>query len=118
MPRKYLSAILLFLIFTAGLFSQSANLTIMCVAAHPDDEDGATLAYYSKLYGYNAYTIFYTRGEGGQNEIGPELNDELGKIREQECNRAADIQGSHAFFLGELDFGFSKTAKETFKMWG
>lgn len=118
MPRKYLSAVLLFLIFTSSLFSQNANFTILCVAAHPDDEDGATLAYYSKLKGYNAYTVFYTRGEGGQNEIGPELNDQLGRIREQECNDAASIQGSYALFLGELDFGFSKTAKETFKMWG
>jgi len=90
----------------------------MCVAAHPDDEDGATLAYYTKLWGYNAYTIFYTRGEGGQNEIGPELNDELGKIREKECNDAAAILGSRPYFLGFLDFGYSKTAKETFKMWG
>lgn len=98
-------------------FSQN-NFTIMCVAAHPDDEDGATLAYYSKIKGYKAYTIFYTRGEGGQNEIGPELNDQLGKIREQECYDAAAIQGSTAYFLGELDFGYSKTAKETFKMWG
>jgi LmbE family N-acetylglucosaminyl deacetylase len=99
-------------------FCQNSKMTILCVAAHPDDEDGATLAYYSKLMGYNAYTVFYTRGEGGQNEIGPELYDELGKIREQECYQAAEIQGSKAYFLGCLDFGFSKTAKETFKFWG
>src|SRR4030095_11496707 len=100
------------------VFSQNSAFTILCVAAHPDDEDGATLAYYSKLKGYNAYTIFYTRGEGGQNEIGPELNEELGKIREQECYDASEIQGSTPYFLGELDFGYSKTAKETFKFWG
>ncbi|HJY63115.1 MAG TPA: PIG-L family deacetylase, partial [Ignavibacteria bacterium] len=94
------------------------NLTLLCVAAHPDDEDGATLAYYSKIMGYNAYTIFYTRGEGGQNEIGAELNDELGRIREQECYNAAAIQGSIPYFLGCLDFGYSKTAKETFRFWG
>ncbi len=91
---------------------------ILCLAAHPDDEDGATLAYYSKLKGFKTVTIFYTRGEGGQNEIGPELYDELGKIREQECYDASEIQGSTAYFLGMLDFGFSKTAKETFKFWG
>lgn len=91
---------------------------MLCLAAHPDDEDGATLAYYSKLKGVNAYTIFFTRGEGGQNEIGPELYDELGKLREQECYDAAEIQGSKAYFLGFLDFGYSKTAKETFKFWG
>jgi LmbE family N-acetylglucosaminyl deacetylase len=107
------------LLFAASLsYCQNSNFTILCVAAHPDDEDGATLAYYSKLMGYKAYTIFYTKGEGGQNEIGPELYDELGRIREQECYDAAAIQGSTAFFLGELDFGYSKTAKETFKFWG
>lgn len=113
--KKYIFLTLISLIFfTAYVNAQ----TILCVAAHPDDEDGAALAYYSKLKGYSAYTIIYTRGEGGQNEIGPELYDELGKIRERETNEAAEIQGSKAYFLGFLDFGFSKTAKETFKMWG
>ncbi|MEO8513929.1 MAG: PIG-L family deacetylase [Ignavibacteria bacterium] len=110
--------IILLFVFPAIIFSQNSNFTILCVAAHPDDEDGATLAYYSKIMGYNAYTVFYTRGEGGQNEIGSELYDQLGKIREQECYNAAAIQGSSAYFLGELDFGFSKTAAETFKFWG
>jgi len=90
----------------------------MCVAAHPDDEDGATIAYYSKIKGFKAYTVFYTRGEGGQNEIGPELYGDLGKIREKECEDAAQIVGSTPLFLGFLDFGYSKTAKETFKFWG
>lgn len=116
--KKVLFALFLFLTGSASLHSQEPTFTILCLAAHPDDEDGATLAYYRYLYGYDTYTIFYTRGEGGQNEIGPELYDELGKIREQECYNAAKIQGSKAFFLGELDFGFSKTAKETFKFWG
>src|SRR4030095_2657543 len=120
MMKKLLFVLLLILSslsFSSLSYSQN-NFTILCIAAHPDDEDGATLAYYSKLKGYKAYTVFYTRGEGGQNEIGPELNDELGKIREQECYDAASVQGSTAYFLGELDFGFSKTAKETFKFWG
>ncbi len=107
-----------FILFSLSSFAQSSNYTILCVAAHPDDEDGATLAYYSLIKGYEAYTVFYTRGEGGQNEIGPELNDELGKVREKECDEAAKIQGSKDYFLGCLDFGFSKTAKETFKFWG
>lgn len=116
--RKIIFLLTLSVFTSLPLFSQQSNFTILCVAAHPDDEDGATLAYYSKIKGYKAYTIFYTRGEGGQNEIGPELYDELGKLREQECYEAANIQGSNAYFLGELDFGFSKTAKETFKQWG
>ncbi len=120
MLRKIFTRFAVFslLLFPAVLFAQNQNLTLLCVAAHPDDKDGATLAYYSLLKGYNAYTVFYTRGEGGQNEIGPELYDELGKIREQECINAAKIQGSTPYFLGFLDFGFSKTAKETFRFWG
>ena len=110
--------LILILVFPAILQAQEPTFTILCLAAHPDDEDGATLAYYRYLHGYDAYTIFYTRGEGGQNETGPQLYDELGKLREQECYDAAKIQGSKAFFLGELDFGFSKTAKETFSFWG
>ncbi|MBN8585243.1 MAG: PIG-L family deacetylase [Ignavibacteria bacterium] len=114
--KKLLFILILF--FPVILLSQEPTFTILCLAAHPDDEDGATLAYYRYLNGYEAYTIFYTRGEGGQNEIGPELYDELGKLREQECYDAAKIQGSKAYFLGQLDFGFSKTAKETFNFWG
>lgn len=112
--------LILVIVLSGIIYSQKPvyQPVILCLAAHPDDEDGATLAYYSKLKGFKAVTIFYTRGEGGQNEIGPELYDELGKIREQECYDAAEIQGSNAYFLGLLDFGYSKTAKETFKFWG
>jgi LmbE family N-acetylglucosaminyl deacetylase len=114
-----IALIILLAVFSPSLiFAQNSNLTLLCVAAHPDDEDEAALAYYSLIKGYKAYTVFYTRGEGGQNETGPELYDELGKIREQECYDAAEIQGSKPYFLGLLDFGFSKTAKETFKFWG
>ncbi len=90
----------------------------MCVSAHPDDEGGATLAYYTHIQHVEAYSIFYTRGEGGQNVIGPELYNELGEIRTEETLAAAKILGTNAYFLGFPDFGFSKTAKETFRMWG
>jgi LmbE family N-acetylglucosaminyl deacetylase len=110
--------ILLFFSFSSFLLAQDTNLTLLCVASHPDDEDEAALAYYSLIEGYKVFTVFYTRGEGGQNETGPELYDKLGKIREQECYEAAKIQGSAPYFLGFLDFGYSKTAKETFKFWG
>ena len=57
------------------------NTTILCLAAHPDDEDGATLSYYRKRYGVRTAILYATRGEGGQNEIGTELYEELGVIR-------------------------------------
>jgi len=94
------------------------KLVLMCLSAHPDDEDGATLAYYAKLNGVKTYSIFFTRGEGGQNETGSELYADLGIVRTRETLEAAKILGSEVYFLGFPDFGFSKTAKETFAKWG
>ncbi len=105
-----------------GFFSPSShaapNLVLLCLAAHPDDEDDATLAYYSALPGMKAYSLFFTRGEGGQNEIGSELYGDLGTLRTRETCEAAAIVGSEPHFLGFADFGYSKTAKETFAKWG
>ncbi len=92
--------------------------TVMCVAAHPDDEDGTTLTVLRRKYGVHTVTLFSTYGEGGQNAVGPELYEELGVIRARETMEAARIQGSEPHFLGLKDFGFSKTAAETFQIWG
>jgi LmbE family N-acetylglucosaminyl deacetylase len=92
--------------------------TVMCVAAHPDDEDGATLTVLRRKYGVHTVTVFSTYGEGGQNAVGPELYEELGAIRARETGEAARIQGSEPFFLGLRDFGFSKSSEEAFRVWG
>src|SRR6476660_411057 len=92
--------------------------TVMCVAAHPDDEDGTTLTVLRRRDGAHTVSLFSTYGEGGQNAVGPELYEELGVIRAQETMRAAKIQGSEPYFLGLKDFGFSKSADEAFKIWG
>jgi LmbE family N-acetylglucosaminyl deacetylase len=92
--------------------------TVMCVAAHPDDEDGATLTVLRRKMGVHTVTLFSTYGEGGQNATGPELYEELGVIRARETQEAAQIQGSEAHFLGLRDFGFSKSAEEAFRVWG
>lgn len=92
--------------------------TVMCVAAHPDDEDGATLTVLRRKYGAHTVTVFSTYGEGGQNAIGPELYEELGAIRARETLAAALIQGSEPSFLALRDFGFSKSADEAFRIWG
>lgn len=96
----------------------STDLRLMCVAAHPDDEDGATLAMYRKKYGYHTIAVIATRGEGGQNEIGPELYHELGVIRTREMMRASAITGAGLYFLNLPEFGFSKSPEETFAVWG
>ena len=92
--------------------------TVMCVAAHPDDEDGSTLTVLRRKYGVHTVSLFSTYGEGGQNAVGPELYEELGVIRARETIAASEVQGSEPYFLGFRDFGFSKSAEETFRAWG
>src|SRR5687768_7871274 len=100
-----------------ALLDLTNSVTVMCVAAHPDDEDGTTLTVLRRKYGVHTVSLFSTYGEGGQNAVGPELYEELGVIRAQETLKASEIQGSEPHFLGLKDFGFSKSAEETFKAW-
>lgn len=97
---------------------ETAPLVVMNLAAHPDDEDGSTLAYYRHAKNAVAYSVIFTRGEGGQNEIGPELYEQLGAIRTRETERAARHIGTQVYFLNFNDFGYSKLAEETFDVWG
>ena len=101
-----------------ALLDLTNPFTVMCVAAHPDDEDGTSLIVMRRKYGAHTVSLFSTFGEGGQNAIGPELYEELGAIRARETMAAAEIQGSEPHFLGLTDFGFSKSADEAFRVWG
>lgn len=101
-----------------ALLDLTNSATVMCVAAHPDDEDGTTLTVLRRKYGLHTVSLFSTYGEGGQNAVGPELYEELGVIRARETQEAARIQGSEPHFLGLKDFGFSKSAEEAFRVWG
>src|SRR6476620_10029744 len=101
-----------------ALLDLTNPFTVMCVAAHPDDEDGTTLTVLRRKYGVHTVSLFSTYGEGGQNAVGPQLYEELGVIRARETMAAAEVQGSEPHFLGLRDFGFSKSAEETFRAWG
>src|SRR6267154_3818470 len=101
-----------------ALLDLSNPWTVMCIAAHPDDEDGTSLIVMRRKYGAHTVSLFSTFGEGGQNAIGPELYEELGAIRARDTMAAAEIQGSEPHFLGLKDFGYSKSADEAFKVWG
>lgn len=101
-----------------ALLDLGTDLRLMCVAAHPDDEDGATLAMYRKKYGYKTFALIATRGEGGQNEIGPELYNELGVIRTHEMMAASAITGAELHFLDMPEFGYSKSREEAYAVWG
>ena len=112
----------------AGMFS-SADLdialhklnvlgSVLYVAAHPDDENTAVLSYFSKGRKFRTAYLSLTRGEGGQNLIGPEQGAEIGIIRTQELLSARRIDGAEQYFTRAVDFGYSKTAEETFEFWG
>ena len=88
------------------------------IAAHPDDENTALLAYLTRGRNVRTGYLSMTRGEGGQNLIGPEQGFELGVIRTQELLAARRIDGAEQFFTSAVDFGFSKTAEETLRIWG
>jgi LmbE family N-acetylglucosaminyl deacetylase len=101
-----------------ALLDLSQDGVLMDLSAHPDDEDGASLAYYRMHFGVKTYSILFTRGEGGQNETGPELYEELGVLRSRETKAAGRILGAEVHFLNLLDFGYSKTASEALRKWG
>jgi LmbE family N-acetylglucosaminyl deacetylase len=88
------------------------------VGAHPDDENSSVLAYLSKGQCLRAAYLSVTRGEGGQNLIGPEKGPEIGLLRTQELLSARRIDGAEQFFTRAVDFGYTKTSEETFEFWG
>lgn len=90
---------------------------VLYLAAHPDDENTRALAWLS--LGENAQTAYLslTRGDGGQNLIGNELGAELGILRSQELLAARGIDNAQQFFSRAVDFGYSRSAEESFKKW-
>ena len=91
--------------------------TVLYVAAHPDDENTQLITYFARGRGFRTAYLSVTRGDGGQNAIGNEFGDELGVIRTQELLAARRIDGGRQFFTRAIDFGFSKDARETLKIW-
>ncbi|MGZ5244324.1 MAG: PIG-L family deacetylase, partial [Bacteroidia bacterium] len=91
--------------------------TVLYIAAHPDDENTRFIAYLSKEKLVNTGYLSITRGDGGQNLIGPEIREQLGVIRTQELLEARKIDGGKQFFTRANDFGFSKTPEETYNIW-
>ena len=92
--------------------------SVLMIAAHPDDENTALLAYLARGCKVRTGYLSLTRGEGGQNLIGAEQGDELGILRTQELLAARRIDGAEQFFTRAIDFGFTKTPQEAFDKWG
>ncbi len=91
--------------------------TVLMVAAHPDDENRALLAFLSKSRDFRTGYLSINRGDGGQNEIGPEFDAKLGVIRTQELLAGRRLDGARQFFTRAIDFGYSKSLDETLRIW-
>jgi LmbE family N-acetylglucosaminyl deacetylase len=93
------------------------TVRVLHIGAHPDDENTALLATLALGRGVDVAYMSLSRGEGGQNGIGPELGEGLGLIRTEELLAARRLDGASQFFSRAYDFGYSKTAAETFQHW-
>lgn len=90
---------------------------IMHTVAHPDDEDGGMMTLEARGNGATVMLFTVNRGEGGQNKFGAETADDLGILRTLELLQADKYYGVEQRFSHVVDFGFSKTAEETFSKW-
>ncbi len=105
----------------AEIYNQIQKLnflgSVLYLAAHPDDENTRLISYSSNHLKARTGYLSLTRGDGGQNLIGPELRELLGVIRTQELIEARKIDGGEQFFTRANDFGYSKTPDETLQIW-
>ena len=132
--KKTIISFLLLIFFQSLVFSQrpekpnSADIlhklqklnflgTVLYVAAHPDDENTRLIAYMANERLANTAYLSLTRGDGGQNLVGPEIREGLGVIRTQELLAARRTDGGRQFFSRANDFGYSKSTEETQKIW-
>jgi len=92
--------------------------SVLYVAAHPDDENTALLAYLANGALVRTAYLSVTRGDGGQNLVGAEQGAELGVIRTEELLAARRVDGAEQFFTRARDFGYSKSPEETLRIWG
>jgi LmbE family N-acetylglucosaminyl deacetylase len=91
--------------------------SVLYVAAHPDDENTLLIGYLARGRNYRTAYLSLTRGDGGQNVLGPEFGEKLGVIRTQELLAARHLDGGRQFFSRAVDFGFSKDYRETLNIW-
>ena len=100
-----------------GVQKLNTLASVLYIAAHPDDENTRLISYLSNHLDAQVGYLSITRGDGGQNLIGPELRDLLGVIRTQELLAARRIDGGEQFFTRANDFGYSKHPDEAFAIW-
>src|SRR6266550_2802633 len=103
-----------------GLAIRKLNVsgTFMQAPAHPDDETNALFALFGLGMGLRTIDVQNNRGEGGQNEIGPELFRDIGVLRTSELLSAHRIDGAEQYFTRAIDYGYSFDPEEVIKKWG
>ena len=90
---------------------------LLVIGAHPDDEDTAALAWVSRALDGEAAYLSLSRGEGGQNLVGPDLGEALGVLRTRELLAARGIDGARQYFTRAFDFGYTRSLEETLGKW-
>ncbi len=91
--------------------------TVLHVGAHPDDENTQFIAAFARGRAYRTGYLSLTRGDGGQNELGPEFGEKLGLARTQELLAARRLDGGRQFFTRAIDYGYSKSPEEALRIW-
>jgi len=91
--------------------------TVLYLAAHPDDENTQFITAFARGRGYRTAYLSITRGDGGQNESGPEFGEKLGLARTQELLAARRLDGGRQFFTRAIDYGYSKSPEEALRIW-
>src|ERR1051325_5447402 len=99
------------------LRSFATTASVLYLAAHPDDENTQVITYFARGRGYRTAYLSLTRGDGGQNVLGPQLGEALGVARTQELLAARRIDGGRQYFTRAKDFGYSNNAEETLNVW-
>ncbi|MEM7350966.1 MAG: PIG-L family deacetylase [Acidobacteriota bacterium] len=100
-----------------ALVKLASHRRLLIIAAHPDDEDTTLLTWVARGLGGEAAYLSLSRGDGGQNLIGPELGVGLGLLRSRELQAARRIDGARQFFTRAYDFGYTRSLEETLERW-
>ncbi|MFZ3217962.1 MAG: PIG-L family deacetylase [Candidatus Acidiferrales bacterium] len=101
-----------------AIHKAQVSTRILFITAHPDDEWSSLLAYLSRGLNADVALLTITRGQGGQNAIGPEQDGELGVVRTEELLEAGQHYGVHQYFTRALDTGYVKSPEQARKVWG